>query len=213
MYAFNDAVDHYALAPVARGYRRYMPGFVRTGIRNFFSNLEEPNTILNDLLQGKFYTASQDFLRFAVNSVWGLAGVLDVATASGMAKNEEDFGQTFAVWGIGDGPYLVLPILGPSGLRDGVGLVGDYFAVDPLSDLHTKEWLAVQTVKAIDTRAGLTGLDDVLAMQLDPYVFIRESYRQRRDFLIHDGAPPPDDGLLEDVLFDDTGDEPAPPAE
>ena len=200
MYDVNEGLDRYVLAPWARTYLKVVPTLIRSGIRNFFSNLEEPNTILNDLLQGKGVQGGQDALRFAFNTLFGLAGVLDIATPLGIGKNEEDFGQTFAVWGINSGPYVVLPLFGPSSLRDGFGLVADYTVIDPLQSLNTGEWLVVQTIKAIDVRSGLFSLERILDMQLDPYLFVRESYRQRRLNLIYDGAPPLDDSLFDDEL-------------
>ncbi len=203
MYSFNDKFDRYLLKPVAQGYRAVMPEFARKGVSNFFSNLHDPAIMVNNFLQGKFVRGASDLGRFVVNSTVGLVGLFDVASHIGLEKHDEDFGQTLAVWGVGEGPYLVLPILGPSTVRDGFGLVPDWKMYPPnyLEDRDTRYGLLV--VEAINRRSQLLEAGDILdqAAGEDPYVFVREAYRQRRLNLIYDGNPPtaaPDPSLFED---------------
>ncbi len=210
MYTFNDKLDKYALKPLAKGYRAITPSAVRKGISNFFSNLREPTVMFNNLLQGKPKQASSDLGRFLVNSTVGLAGLIDVSSKIGMDKHDEDFGQTLAVWGVGDGPYLVLPLLGPSNLRDGPALIVDSATYPPnyMEERSTKDKLLL--VEIISRRAQLLDASDILdqAAGQDPYIFVREAVRQRRRNLIYDGnppQPPPDPSLFEE-------DTPAPPA-
>ncbi len=201
MFAFNQKVDKTILAPAARRYRRIVPGPVRTGVHNFFLNLEEPVTIVNDVLQGKFLQAGKDTTRFLLNSTLGLAGLVDIASDLNLEKHDEDFGQTFAVWGFGSGPHIELPFLGPSNLRDGIGLVGEVVYLDPIYALdRTTAEYALTAVEIIDVRVRFLGTEKVLDQQLDPYLFIRDGYRQRRRNLIYDGNPP----LEEDVFFDES---------
>jgi len=197
MYAFNDALDRTLLRPVATAYSDYTPAPVKTGLGNFFSNLDDVRVLLNDILQFKFARAASDFSRLVWNSTVGLFGLLDVATSLELPKHNEDFGQTLAVWGIGDGPYLVLPFFGPSTVRDTVGLAGDLSA-DPLwhvtSD-DTTYWGAV-ALRTLDQRANLLSASRVLDQAaIDPYVFVRDAYLQRRRNLIYDGKPPPDESM------------------
>lgn len=198
MYKFNDTVDGLLLKPAAQGYKAITPAPVRKGISNVFSNLGEPVTIVNDFLQGKFSQGLQDITRFVYNTVFGLFGIFDVATHMDAPKHNEDFGQTLAVWGVGEGPYVVWPFLGPSNVRDSVGMVADW-EVDPIYRIKDDEtFWAVVILKSIDTRARFLGAKDVVAEASsgDPYVFIREAYRQKRIDLIYDGNPPFDDSLL-----------------
>jgi phospholipid-binding lipoprotein MlaA len=205
MYKFNEKVDKYALKPVAKGYRAVLPKPVRKGVSNFFSNLREPIVILNDLLQGKFIQAVSDFSRFFWNTTVGLYGLFDVATHMDMPKHDEDFGQTLGVWGASEGPYLVLPFFGPSSVRDTGGLVVDYYAYPPNThdDVSSGTRSKLLLVDTIDTRARLLDATDILeqAAGQDPYIFVREAYRQRRQYLVYDGnppQPPPPDFLFED---------------
>jgi phospholipid-binding lipoprotein MlaA len=190
MYTFNDTLDRYVLKPVAKGYRAVLPSPVRKGVSNFFSNLREPVVMVNSALQGKFSQAASDLSRFMVNTTFGVFGLFDVATAIGIERHNEDFGQTLGTWGLGEGPYLVLPILGPSNFRDAPGLYVDNELYPPshLDSSHTR--LNLYVTEAIDTRARLLDAGDILdqAAGEDPYVFVREAYRQRRRSLIGDGA-------------------------
>jgi len=192
VYHFNDGVDHLLIKPAAELYQgRMIPEFVRTGIRNFFSNINDVIVFLNDLLQGKFEDAESDLGRIVINTTAGILGFVDVATDAGLTKHNEDFGQTLGVWGFDDGPYLVLPLLGPSSVRDAVGWVGDAYTwpvayVDPH---RTRNQLIL--LRYISLRADLLAASKVLeAAALDPYEFMRDAYLQRRRNLVYDGRPP-----------------------
>ena len=194
MYEFNNDLDRSIIKPVAEGYRKVVPAAVRKGLGNVFLNLTEPTTIVNDILQGKLDQAGHDLTRFIVNSTIGLLGWFDVATKWGHERHEETFGQTFSVWGFGQGPYLVLPIIGSSTVSDGIGLLPATFYTDLRTtafDFETS--LAVLSVNVVDTRARLLGASRVADLQLDPYIFLRETYLQRRRQLVYDGDPPPDE--------------------
>lgn len=199
VYAFNETADEYILEPVAKGYKAVTPGFVDAGITNFFRNLDDVVVLVNDLLQLKLNQAASDAGRLIVNSTVGVLGFVDVATGMGMPKHNEDFGQTLAVYGVGTGPYIVLPILGPSTLRDTVGLFADTY-VDPIYQLHDSGamWATI-ALKGIDTRADLISTKKIIDQaSLDPYEFMRSGYFQRRNYLVYDGNPP-----LEEVDFDE----------
>jgi phospholipid-binding lipoprotein MlaA len=200
IYSFNENVDKVVVKPLATVYRDAIPEFVRTGVGNFFGNLAYPIVIANDMLQGKITQGLDDTSRFMTNSTFGLLGFLDVATPAGMPAQNEDFGQTLGVWGFGEGVYIVLPFLGPSNLRDTVGLVADY-QVDLLnyrSDMSQRN--VARGVRAIDTRSRLLGATRVFeeAAALDPYTFARDAYRQRRANLIRDGGGAPADEFFEE---------------
>lgn len=194
MFQFNDAVDRNVVKPVAAAYKDYVPSPIRTGISNFFSHLGDILVILNDLLQGKFAQARDDSLRFFVNTVFGVFGIFDVASHMELPKHHEDFGQTLGYWGISSGPYLVLPFLGPSSIRDTTGLLVDS-QFDPIYDISdTEARYATIGLKAVDTRAELLGASKVLDQAaFDRYAFLRDAYLQRRKHLVHDGAPPQDE--------------------
>ena len=185
-YAFNDAIDRAVLAPAAHLYLR-LPAGVRTSVHNFFDNAAYPGTVLNQLLQGKFEPAMEGSARFVFNTTLGIGGLFDVATRFGLEREEEDFGQTLAVWGMEEGNYIHWPVLGPSSVRDTPGLV-----MDALTDVLTYAGVfPLALLELLDTRASLDGAVQLREeTALDPYVFTREAYRQRRMFLIHDGNPP-----------------------
>jgi phospholipid-binding lipoprotein MlaA len=191
VYRFNDTFDEYLARPVATGYRKVLHEEIRNRIANFFSNLADPFIGVNNVLQGKFEEGFNDFVRFAFNSTIGLLGIHDVASDWGYEKHNEDFGQTFGRWGAGTGPYLMLPILSSSTLRDTIGLAFDW-TFDPLSDvrpINLRNSLVV--VRGINTRAELLDASRLLEeAALDRYVFQRDAYFQRRNSLIHDGRPP-----------------------
>ena len=200
---FNLESDKYLLKPIAQGYERYIPRPIRTGVNNFFSNLWEPMTIVNDLLQGKFAHAGRDTGRFVINSTLGLFGILDVATEMNLPKRKEDFGQTLGVWGVPSGPYLVLPFLGPSNLRDTAGLIPQYLYADALLYPDSPESYYASGARLVDTRSLLLGADSILDVQPDKYLFLREAYRQQRLNQVHDGSPPrSDDQESDDELID-----------
>ena len=196
---FNLKVDRFALKPAAKVYAK-LPGPVRNGVSNFFSNLWQPNTILNDLLQGKWAHAGRDTGRFVINTTLGFFGLMDVATALDLPKRNEDFGQTLAVWGVPAGPYLMLPLLGPRNLRDAVGTIPQYAATDPAAALDSPQRQYASGLRLVDARARRLNTDDVFERQSEQYLFLREVYWQQRSQLIHDGAPP---DTLEDDLLDE----------
>ncbi|MDI6751046.1 MAG: VacJ family lipoprotein [Rhodocyclaceae bacterium] len=193
MFAFNDGLDTVLIKPVAKGYDAVLPAPVRTGVTNFFGNIADLFIGVNNLLQGKPDQALSDFGRVVINSTIGILGLFDVATEAGLEKHEEDFGQTFGRWGVGDGAYVVIPFFGPRTVRDTVGLVLDVKA-DPvanLSDVATRNSLLA--LRVIDNRADLLPADKVIEeAALDKYSYIRDGYLQRRRNLIHDGNPPRD---------------------
>ena len=191
VYKFNDTFDEYLARPVARAYVKVLHQEIRTRIGNFFSNLQDPLISLNNLLQGKFEDGVNDFARFAFNSTFGLLGIHDVATDWGLEKHNEDFGQTFGRWGAGPGPYLVLPVLGSSTLRDGIGLGFDW-TLDPMSEIRPINLRnSLVAVRGINLRADLLEASRILEeAALDRYVFQRDAYLQRRRSLIYDGRPP-----------------------
>jgi len=199
VYRFNDKLDRYVLKPVAQRYRDYVPVPVRKGVRNFFSNLGEPLTLVNNVLQAKPQAAASDFMRFTFNSVFGLAGVFDVASGWGLPRHHEDFGQTFAVWGFGEGWYLVLPLLGPSNVRDAVGLPFNW-QLDPALYTGTRTRYSALVLRTISVRADLLSASRILdTAALDPYVSIREAYRQKRWSDEYDGNPPEPDFFDEEL--------------
>lgn len=191
IYQFNDGVDRLVLKPAAEVYKAVLPQFVRTGVSNFFSNLNDVIVALNNLLQGKLLQSLSDVGRIAVNTTVGLLGFVDVATEIGLEKHNEDLGQTLGYWGIGDGPYLVIPLLGPSSARDGVGVFGDY-KTNPLTYVDpTRDRNALYAVNLVHRRYELLDASRVLeTAALDPYEFVRDAYFQRRRNLVHDGNPP-----------------------
>ena len=198
---FNLALDRKVLAPVARTYSRVLPNPIRNGINNFFSNLWEPMTIVNDLLQGKFKMAAISTTRFLVNSTFGFFGLNEVASYLNLPPHREDFGQTLAVWGVPSGPYLVLPLLGPSGLRDTAGLIPQYLYADIVALQDSPTSTVGSLIRLVDSRAQFLGSVELLELQPDKYLFIRESFRQARLNQINDGAP--DGALSEDDLLDE----------
>ena len=190
-FAFNDALDQAVLKPVATGYQKVVPSFARQGVNNFFDNLDDIGTTLNNLLQGKPKEAVSDAGRFVVNTVFGVFGLWDVATPMGLEKHYEDFGQTLGWWGVDSGPYLVLPLLGPSTARDAPARIVDpswYYnnAIDPNS-LYWSIW----GLDKVRTRANLLQSESVLDQAaLDKYSFIRDAWLQRRRSQVFDGNPP-----------------------
>lgn len=207
MFNVNDAVDTTFAKPLAQTYRDAVPDFARDRVSRFFSNLDDVVVLVNDLLQLKFEQAAMDASRLVYNTTFGLGGLFDVATDWGLPKHNEDFGQTLGYWGVGEGVFIVLPLLGPSTLRDTVGRVGDSF-VDPITYADPASLrLGLNGGQLLDLRARLIPLENAFAdaAVLDPYSFQREAYRQNRRNLIFDGEPPADeyDDALEDELFED----------
>lgn len=199
MFAFNEFVDKYLFKPVAKTYDWLTPKPVDDHITNVFDNLQEVGIFLNDALQGKFSDAGTDAGRFLVNTTVGVAGIFDVATSMGLERNEEDFGQTFATWNIGSGPYLVLPFLGPSTVRDALGRIPDAYSLPQRYIDHVPTRNSIYGVDLVDTRSDLLRVEELI--QGDKYSFIRDVYLQRRDYLIADGE------LEDDFTADDLDDE------
>ena len=194
VYAFNDGLDTVVLKPVAQGYRAVLPQFVRTGIGNFFSNLDDITVFVNSVLQFKVAQAASDLGRFLINSTLGLLGFLDVATEAGLEKHNEDFGQTLGYWGIGSGPYLVLPFFGPSTFRDALGRWADSYTDVVWQQDHMRTRNQFTGLRIVDNRSRLLQTEDIIrpAAEIDEYAFIRDAYLQRRRNLVHDGNPPPE---------------------
>lgn len=197
MFAFNDTVDTYTLKPVAKGYKAITPDPVERGISRMFSNVGEVVNVVNDLLQGKFRQAGNDTGRFVINTTIGLVGFFDVADHFGLPKNDgEDFGQTLGVWGVDSGPYLVLPLFGPSTLRDGPARVVDRF-INPINEIdHVPTRNQIYGAEVISTRADL--LEAEKFVRGERYSFIRDAYLQRRQFLLSDGGVEDDFGDYKD---------------
>ena len=201
VFAFNESLDRAVIQPVARGYRAVVPEVVRLGVTSFFGNLQDVWTGANNLLQGKFQDGVTDYARVLFNTTFGFGGVLDWASEMGLEKHDEDFGQTLGRWGLAPGPYIVLPLVGPSSVRDTAGFVADFWAYPPF-------WMvkAIKPVSWVVWRNGVTALDftnqrtnaleatDILEQAaLDRYSYVRSAFFQRRRNLIYDGSPPPED--------------------
>jgi phospholipid-binding lipoprotein MlaA len=177
--SLNSTVDKTVVRPVTEGYVSVTPNPVRNAVSNFVNNLAEPVTIINDLLQGKVTQSIQDSARFIFNSTFGLFGLIDIATPMGLQAHEEDFGQTFAVWGWTDSDYLNLPLLGPSSVRDATG--------KPLSLMMTNYGIPFTLAKVLSVREKIMPIDPMLDAAPDRYIFIRDAYQQQRRYLIRDG--------------------------
>lgn len=188
MFAFNDKVDKVALKPAAEVYSNVFPSFVRTGVGNFFGNLGDVWTTVNDFLQGKPADGASDVMRVAVNTFFGLGGLLDIATEAGLPKHREDFGQTLGKWGVKHGPYVVLPVLGSSTLRDTVALPLDLYG-DPWLHKTPVRWRNTgSVVRLVDQRAAVLDVSNLLEeAALDKYEFVRDAYLQRRESKVRDG--------------------------
>lgn len=193
MFSFNDTLDRWFLKPLAKGYKAVMPDPLETGVSNIFSNVLEVPNVINGVLQGDLKGAGHDTGRLLVNTTLGLGGLLDVAQYMNLPADErEDFGQTLAVWGVGQGPYLVLPFLGPSTVRDGLGKPIDWYT-DPTNYIdHVPTDNTVKGISLLNIRAQLLPLEKNLTG--DKYVFIRDVYLQRRAYLINNGAVEDDFG-------------------
>jgi phospholipid-binding lipoprotein MlaA len=200
VYGFNDKVDQVVARPVATAYRRVVPGEIRDRVRNFFANLADPFIGVNSFLQGKVEDGITDWARFVFNSTFGIFGIHDVASEMGLEKHNEDFGQTFGRWGAGTGPYLVLPFLGSSNLRDGIGTVVDIYT-DPLNYVEPERvQYSLWALRLTQTRADLLDASRILEQaSLDKYTFQRDAYLQRRRSLIYDGHPPREKELDYDI--------------
>ncbi|MBQ5949460.1 VacJ family lipoprotein [Massilia sp. ST3] len=191
VFSFNDAVDRTVLKPTATAYKNVTPSFVQTGVGNFFGNLSDAWSAVNNLLQGKGQAGMGDVTRFAVNSTFGILGLLDIASEAGIPKHNEDFGQTLGVWGVPSGPYLMLPLLGPSTVRDTAALPAD-FGGDIWKYKEPANWRNIgAAVRVVDKRASLLDATSLLEdAALDRYEFIRDGYMQRRQSQVYDGNVP-----------------------
>jgi phospholipid-binding lipoprotein MlaA len=191
VFAFNEALDVRILKPVATGYRNVTPGFARTGVTNFFNNAADGWSAINCMLQGRFKDSLDDALRFATNTVFGLAGVLDIAGEMGFEHHYEDFGQTLGKWGIGAGAYIVWPVLGPSSVRESFALPLDRSATPAIVVDNGSQTTAITLLQIVNTRANLLSAGRVLdEIALDKYTFVRDAYLARRRSLVFDGDPP-----------------------
>ncbi len=195
MFDLNNHLETYVSKPLARVYVKITPEPVDRGISNFFSNLDEPTNIFNNLLQLKVKDALSDLGRMAINTTLGFFGFMDVASSWGLEKHDEDFGQTLGYWGVPAGPYLVLPVIGPSDVRDTGGFAMDWvihFINRRVGD-NRYGWTLWGLRYIDETAAMMRNEDMVRSAALDPYIFYRESYLQRRKYLVYDGNPPPDE--------------------
>jgi phospholipid-binding lipoprotein MlaA len=198
VFAFNTKFDHAILRPVARGYVKVAPRTVRTGINNFITNLNSPITIVNNFLQGKFNDGISDTARLVVNTTIGIGGLFDPATGMGLDRHLADFGETLGVWGVHGGPYLMLPFLGSSNVRDALGLVPDYLLLHEIETVQlfdnseAVEW-SLFLVTVVNRRSQLLDLDRVIDSSYDPYAVLRSAYLQRRAYLINGGVTPPEE--------------------
>ncbi len=200
--AFNESIDKVTLKPLAKAYEAVVPRPARRGINNFSRNLLIPLSIVNNLLQGKIKYSLSETGRFLANTALGLGGLIDVGADLGLEPHREDFGQTLAVWGVPDGPFVVVPVLGPRTLRDAT-MIPLNFAADPLFHLdHDRTRRSIYLVRAIDARAQLFSAEMLIKDSFDRYLSIRESYLQNRQFLIYDGNPPVDDDFYDDFEED-----------
>src|SRR4051812_25548594 len=191
MFTFNDKLDQVVLKPAATGYVKVVPAFGREGVTNFFGNLEDVGTSLNNFLQGKLGQGASDAGRFVINTVFGVLGLWDIATPMGLEKHYEDFGQTLGVWGVGPGPYLVLPLLGPSTARDAPAKVVDPSWYYPIALENDRLYWSLWALDKVNQRSILFQSEKVLdEAALDRYSFIRDAWWQRRQNQVYDGNPP-----------------------
>lgn len=214
MNRFNTDFDNAFMKPVAKAYKAVTPEVVDRGVTNFFNNIADVTSLANNILQFKMSRAGSDLGRLFINTTVGVLGFVDVATNMGLPSYKEDFGQTLGYWGLEQGAYLVLPILGPSTIRDTFGMAGDVFT-DPFFNLEKDEvYWGFVGLRVIDRRADLLAAGDILEdAAVDPYSFLRDAYLQRRRSLVYDGNPPPDEGqddFWDDVDFGTGAAEPAP---
>ena len=201
IYSFNEVVDGSIIKPVAQGYKAVMPNFAVKGVNNFYNNIRDVITVINDLLQLKIEHAAYDSGRVLLNSSLGIFGFIDVHSMNGGERRIEDFGQTLGHYGIGHGAYLVLPFFGPSSVRDGLGLAADTILIDPIgyvNDVRTRNQLRI--VQLVDKRAELINASDILgSASLDPYAFQRDAYIQYREALVNDKS-------TSEINYDDSAD-------
>ena len=201
IFAFNETADRYVLKPVAKGYQAVTPSIVDQSIENFFNNIGEIKSLGNDILQGKPKNAAVDVGRLVINTTVGVLGIFDVATHIGLERQAEDFGQTLAVWGLESGPYIMLPLLGPSTVRDGAGFAVDsYTSVEGNIDPERARYY-MTALDIVQGRAKLMSSEELISG--DRYSFIKDAYLQRREFLINDGELQDSFGGEDFESFDD----------
>lgn len=200
LYSVNTAFDKVTLKPVAKGYQKVLPRPVRLGVTNFMTNLVTPRSVVNNFLQGKPRHGFTELVRFVLNSTFGIGGLMDIATDTGIERHREDFGQTLAVWGLPSGPFVMLPLLGPATLRDAVAIPID-IASSPLyhvDDASVRDPLYI--LRAIELRERLLVAEKFLDDSKDRYITVRESFMQNREFAIYDGNPPEDDEFFDEFF-------------
>lgn len=193
MYAINDPLDKYFAKPIAQAWVDYVPSIIRTGASNYFNNIDDFFSAINGLLQGKLDKAGDDMGRVMINTGFGLLGLIDIASDAGIQRGNEDFGQTFGYWGIPQGPYLFIPLWGPSTVRDGTGSIMRYWYTPTqlIPDVAVRN--VIYGIGAIDARAQALGATSLIEQaSIDPYTFVRRSYLQRREYMVYDGKPPPE---------------------
>ncbi|MGB5627615.1 MAG: VacJ family lipoprotein [Woeseiaceae bacterium] len=200
VYSVNTAFDKVTLKPLAKGYQKVLPSPVRTGVTNFMKNLVTPRSVVNNFLQGKPRRGFTEVVRFVLNSTFGIGGLMDIATDTGIEAHREDFGQTLAVWGLPSGPYVMVPLLGPATLRDAVAIPIDIVS-SPLyhydvSSVRDKLYI----LRAIELRERLLVAEKFLDDSKDRYITVRESFLQNREFAIYDGNPPEDDEFFDEFF-------------
>jgi len=201
LHNFNDGFDKVTYKPLAKGYEKVIPEFARKGVTNFGKNLRGPMHIINNVLQGKAGRGFTEFGRFLTNTIFGIGGLFDIATSAGIEEYPETFGETFAVWGIPDGPYVVIPFLAPTTLS-GAFALPFFFLADPIFylDDSTDKWI-IYGIRAINLRQRLFAAEEALLEDsFDPYLTTRESILQNRQFRIYDGDPPEDEDFYDDFL-------------
>jgi len=202
IYAFNENLDEAILEPAADGYTYIIPNFMQKGFNNFFDNINYPVTIINQVLQGNIEESLQDTLRFTVNTSIGIFGLFDPASSMGLPEHDEDFGQTLAVWGVKEGPYLMLPFFGPKTLRSLTGDLTDVLFNPLLNIDDTNLKIKTNLINILQDRSDLSDLEEELDNSFDPYQYIKDSYIQNRKYKIHNGNTTEDDIEI-DIDFDD----------
>jgi phospholipid-binding lipoprotein MlaA len=208
-FTFNDKLDRAVLKPVARAYRKVTPRVVQVGVSNFFSNVGYPTVMVNDLLQGRFTPLVRDTGRLLINTTIGVGGLFDPATPMGFEKNDRDFGQTLGVWGVRRGPDFVIPLLGPSDVRDGIGRIGDVFT-DPRHYIRNDYWsYGLWGLGFLDFRSHLLDVEGALQGAYDPYAFIRNAYLQNREFKVRGSSSHAQEDE-EQKMLEESGIEPPP---
>jgi len=209
MFKFNQTVDKFTLKPIAEGYQYIMPEFASLGVSNFFNNLDDIVVFFNQLLQFKPGDAVETSARVVFNTTFGVLGLIDVSTVMNLPKHNEDFGQTLATWGVSSGPYIVLPLLGPSTIRNASGLVVDWTYFDPIFKRQTlRQSLITFSIKYIDKRANLLAATNIInEIAPDIYAFTRDAWLQHRKYVIYDGHPPDDELDNKDLFNNDLGGE------